>query len=217
MFLQIFLWVLGGVVFATIPFKPLVKGDAFVVPPAPINLPLGWQANLAELSVQARSVSARDSAQGPLIRVDIAGEALWFYGDGRAVGVADSSRVATFASKLYRGTGVLQEVRWLENSETQMLGLVDEMSGQGNVWQATFDDARLYFGAQGQYLKVRTDYWVWYDALWRLHIMDYGEGENFNNNLLRFFAWFSFVFVMSGLVLSFYAFRRTARQLSSIG
>lgn len=211
-FAQIFLWVLGGVVFASVPFNAWVKGGDYVLKTPVVTLPQGW-SDLLILHGQpergVKAVRAVASAQGPLIELSLQDGYLWLDSRGLAVGRADALAISSLASELYIGQGQLQEVRWIDQREPQLLGLVDELSGQTGFWQAKFDDARLYFSAQGEYLKVRTDYWVWYDALWRLHIMDYGEGEDFNNTLLRVFAWLTFSFVLTGLVLSFYAFRRT--------
>ncbi|WP_390591984.1 hypothetical protein [Simiduia litorea] len=210
-FAQIFLWVLGGVVFATVPFTSLVKGGDFVALPASPALTeegLALVFNSLLVSEAPTSVQAIASAQGPLMKVTYADEQRWISASG-PVGVADALQVRAFAEALYRGETQLQDVRWVAEAEPQLFGLVDELSGRTGVWQAKFGDARLYFSAQGEYLKVRTNYWVWYDALWRLHIMDYGDGDNFNNTALRIFTWFAFCFVLTGLVLSFYAFRRT--------
>ena len=70
----------------------------------------------------------------------------------------------------------------------------------------------MYFdGPTGRYLTVRNDYWVVFDALWRLHIMDYSEGEDFNNWFLRLFSLLAIVFALSGAVLSISALRRAIR------
>ena len=207
-FAQIFLWVLGGVVFATIPFTALVKGGDYVLSPGPLAMPANWP-NLVGKVGGVQSASAVASAQGPLIKLELVGGQRWLNHQGVEVGRADALAVANFAEQLYIGAGELKAVRWLDQTEPQLLGLVDELSGQTGVWQAVFDDARVYLNSRGEYLKVRTNYWVWYDALWRLHIMDYGDGDNFNNTLLRIFTWLAFCFVLTGLVLSFYAFRRT--------
>jgi hypothetical protein len=55
---------------------------------------------------------------------------------------------------------------------------------------------------------VRNHFWVFYDAMWRLHIMDYSAGKDFNNKLLIFFVVLSFVFALSGLVLTLSSIKR---------
>ena len=69
------------------------------------------------------------------------------------------------------------------------LGLVAETGDPGGVRRAQFDDAlstRIYLsGCTGEFLTAHIEAWVWYDFFWRLHNMDYAEGEDFNGTLLR--------------------------------
>lgn len=210
-FLQIFLWVLGGIFFATVPFKSWVKGGDFVAPPGPVVLPSNWLAGVSDL-VDIRSLQALPSAQGTLLQVQTETGELWRTPAGSPAPEATAAQVAQYAQQLYTGPAAEPAVRWLAASESRFLGLVDETGGRAGLWVADFDGIRLYFGPRGNYRLVRSDYWVWYDALWRLHIMDYGAGNDFNNTLLRVFAWLAFVFVLTGLVLSFSAFRRTVAK-----
>ena len=72
---------------------------------------------------------------------------------------------------------------------------------------------RLYFaGRSGELLAVRNDAWVVYDFFWRLHLMDYAGGEDFNNTLLRVSAVAVIGLVITGLVLSALALRRSWRR-----
>jgi hypothetical protein len=72
---------------------------------------------------------------------------------------------------------------------------------------------RLYFdNRSGELLTVRTEAWVVYDFFWRLHVMDYSHGEDFNNFLLRASAVAAFGLVVTGLVLMGFALRRTWRR-----
>ncbi len=81
-----------------------------------------------------------------------------------------------YAQRWYSGPGQLSEVRLVPGSETRCPGLVDELYG-------------------------RNDVWVFYDAMWRLHIVDYQSGDNFNNVLLRIAAMLTLAFMLSGLML----------------
>ena len=96
------------------------------------------------------------------------------------------------------------------------LGLVRELGARRDAWVARFDDAlgtRLYFdGRSGELLAVRNEAWVWYDFFFRLHVMDYSEGEDFNNPLLRAAASAALLLVLTGLTLSALALRRAWRQ-----
>jgi uncharacterized iron-regulated membrane protein len=95
------------------------------------------------------------------------------------------------------------------------LGIVREMGEKQNVWQVQFSDrlgSRMYFDAHsGEFLAARNESWVLYDFLWRLHVMDYSNGEDFNNSLLRFASIAALFLTMTGLVLSALAIGRSLR------
>lgn len=212
MFAQLTLWIVGGVIFAVVPFEAITKSGAVATKPG-VTLPAGWARHLIAADMAGVSkVEAFASAYGPALRVQgkDASVAL-LAADGRPVPAANAAVIARFAASVYHGDGRLVAVRKIERPELR-LGIVDELYGQTGVWQARFDDAygtRLYFaGDSGEYLKARNDYWVLYDLFWRLHVMDYQEGENFNNWLLRVAAIASLLFAASGLVLSWNAARR---------
>jgi len=84
-------------------------------------------------------------------------------------------------------------------------------SGKTGLWQVSFDDtwnSRLYFSAKdGEFYRVRNDAWVMYDFFFRLHIMDYNTGEEFNNNLLRAFSILSVVVTITGIIMLIYSVR----------
>ena len=94
--------------------------------------------------------------------------------------------------------------------------LVQETGGRGKLWRVGFDDSqqtRLYFdAASGEFVTARTEAWVWYDLAWRLHIMDYGGGEDFNNPLLRAAAPLALLLVLAGTVLTVQAAWRARRK-----
>jgi hypothetical protein len=123
--------------------------------------------------------------------------------------------VGPFAQSLYVGPGRLLAVQRLAEAPTR-LGLVKELAGRKNLWLARFDDplqTRLYFdGTGGELVAVRTEAWVLYDFFWRLHVMDYGDGEDFNNPLLRGFALAALALVLTGTVLVGLALARNARR-----
>ena len=95
------------------------------------------------------------------------------------------------------------------------LWIVEETGGRGDLWRVQFDDAlgtRLYFdGPSGEFLTHRNEAWVWYDFFWRLHIMDYAEGEDFNGTLLRGASIVAWGLVIAGAVLAVLAIRRRWR------
>ncbi|UTH76466.1 hypothetical protein [Chromobacterium sp. IIBBL 290-4] len=211
MFAQLLLWILGGAVFALIPFNSLTKSGAVVSAPK-VALPAGWRQSLQALPAEARDIDSFVSARGPAWKAKVGDATLLLdASSGKALPIADAESVSRFARQLYRGEGKLNAMRKIAAGEVR-LGMVDELYGQKNVWQASFDDwqrTRLYFdGASGEYLKARNELWVLHDFFWRLHVMDYSAGEDFNNALLRAASLLALAFALSGMVLTWNAARR---------
>lgn len=73
------------------------------------------------------------------------------------------------------------------------------------VWQVTFDDlagTTFYIQqATGQIVTRRHNVWRAFDWMWRLHIMDYDDGENVANPLLLVLAVLAIVAIISGILL----------------
>jgi uncharacterized iron-regulated membrane protein len=221
-FIQVGLWVAGGLTFAALPFESVVKGGAVAAPPPRPAFPEAWAEHLAFHGADLgtlHGLAAHHSSQGLLLELQGASESRWVrMEDGSPAQRPDADQVGTYARSLYLGDGEYIGSRFLAGTEFRVLGLVDELYGRTGVWQASFDDflgTRLYFdGDTGRFLTVRNDAWVFYDAMWRLHIMDYRGGEDFNNRLLLVFAVLAAVFVVSGAILTWNALRRA---LASVG
>jgi hypothetical protein len=220
-FIQVSLWIIGGLAFAAIPFDSVVKGGAVMLPAAKPRFPDNWADLVAQHKGDVwfpKSISSHNSSQGLLLKLEGEFETRWLrMSDGRRARPPQAESIAAYAQQLYAGSGVLVGTRFIDEPQYRYLGLVDELYGRANVWQASFDDSyntRLYFtGDNGRYLTVRNDFWVFYDAMWRLHIMDYRGGEDFNNLLLLVFAILSTIFTISGLILTYGAAKRGIGRL----
>lgn len=215
---QLLAWMLGGLVFAWVPFQAWIKGgDALVKPQQ--ALPAGWAQALAAAPTGAAdpvlSLRSVATAGGPALLLRRAGGAQWLAAAGGDLPRADAASVGRFARSLYRGPGALADVQRLDQVPSR-LGIVRELGERQGVWRARFDDAlatRMYFdGRSGEFLAVRNDSWVLYDFFWRLHVMDYREGEDFNNTLLRASATAAFALLATGAVLVTLALRRAWRR-----
>lgn len=82
----------------------------------------------------------------------------------------------------------------------------EEISGRGlPLWQIElkgWDNTTIYISQKsGEVQYVRHNRWRIFDLLWRLHIMDYTEGEDVGNKLLIFTTVLSFLAAITGLVL----------------
>ena len=201
-FLQVTFWVVGGLTFAVIPFDTIIKGGAVIAsPPTPTIMP----AELTKLGMQLPSDTPLDhfavhaSSQGAITEVRTMQGTKWLrLVDGELAIPPLAEDITRFALTLYRGDAALVGARYLD------------------VWQGAFDDSRntrLYSeGTTGRYLTVRNDAWVFYDAMWRLHIMDYSDGDDFNNTLLRVLTPLALLFVLSGILLTWTAAKRAVRN-----
>jgi hypothetical protein len=80
------------------------------------------------------------------------------------------------------------------------------------LWRVDFDDhgsTALYVSPDDGYLITRRHtFWRIFDFAWMLHIMDYEERADVNNNLLRIAASLGLVLSGLGLWLLFFSFKR---------
>lgn len=219
--LQVLVWVAGGVVFSLVPFTSWVKGGDTVKPPT-VVLPAGWAERVAPaLQDAARlgdvaTVAAVATPQGPALRLSYRGShpPVIVPADGSAWTPPDKATVQRFASSIYQGQAAVAAVDHLV-TVPRRLGIVTETGGRGDLWRVSFDDAlatRIYMsGSTGEFVTSRNEAWVWYDFFWRLHIMDYAGGEDFNGTLLRAASVSAFGLVLAGAVLAALAVRRRWR------
>lgn len=216
--LQVLAWVGGGLVFSWLPFKAWVKGEDFVRRPAQV-LPADWAAAVARQLAQpglapVTAVQSVVTAGGPALRLRHEKGETWLRADGSAFEPPDAAAVERFARSLYAGPPVALQVQRLDEVPRRAL-IVREAPAGVPLWRARFDDAigtRLYIGAaHGDLVAVRNDAWVLYDFFWRLHLMDYGEGEDFNHLLIRAASLAGFALAFTGAVLALRAAWRAWR------
>lgn len=219
-FVQMILWIAGGLTFALLPFESVVKGGAVAAPAPHPTFPADWSQRLAA-QLQAPGIvgmAAHDSSQGLLLELRGEDDTRWLRMDNGIMAQRPArEQIEVYATTLYRGDGVPSGTQqYLDQPERRYLGLVDELYGITDVWQVSFDDSlgtRLYFdGETGRYLLMRNNFWVFYDAMWRLHIMDYSGGDDFNNKLLTVFVLLAAVFAISGLILTLGGLKRLWRK-----
>lgn len=218
--LQVVAWVLGGLLFAWLPFQAWVKlGDAVARPQA--ALPAQWAQALATAALPpypVLSASSVTTARGPAWQLKHAqGPDTWLDATGATLAPPDEAAVRRFAQSLYRGPGHLATVQQLDQPPSSLL-IVREAGARRGLWVARFDDTlrtRLYIdGKTGQLVAARSHAWVLYDFFWRLHVMDYSEGEDFNNPLLRAASLAAWALVVSGAALLTLSLRRWRRARS---
>lgn len=214
--LQVLAWLAGGMVFSWLPFKTWVKAEDSVARPQQ-PLPPDWAEAVAQhLRQQPQAgpvlaVASVATAQGPALRLRRAGGESWISASGGPHPPPDAAAAERFARSLYKGTGRLLQAERLSEVPVRW-GIVREAPPRRALWRVSFDDAlatRLYLdAASGELLAVRTEAWVWYDFFWRLHLMDYVEGEDFNHGLIRAAALAALALAITGAVLAVLALRR---------
>ena len=83
----------------------------------------------------------------------------------------------------------------------------------GPVWQIVFADegeTRLYIDPDSGVVRGRrSDTWRLFDFFWKLHVMDYDDGADFNHPLLIGAAFLGVLVSMAGLVILFFRMRRS--------
>jgi hypothetical protein len=214
--LQVLAWVSGGLLFAWLPFEPWVKGGDVLQRPALAltALPPALQG-LDPAGVTA--ITAVATPRGTAWRVRLDGQAQPVYRliSGAAWVAPEVGELRAFARALAPSLGEPVAVERLAKVPRR-LGIVDEVGGRGDVWRVRYADTlgtRLYLDGQGgEFIALRNEAWVWYDFFWRLHIMDYGGGEDFNNAWLRAASLLAWGLVLAGALLSVLALRRARRR-----
>ena len=85
------------------------------------------------------------------------------------------------------------------------------------AWAVTFEhptNTTIYVSSEfGKVESFRNNKWRLFDFLWMIHTMDYKERDNFNNWLLRGFALFGLLTILSGFVLFWVSRRRKRKKL----
>lgn len=129
---------------------------------------------------------------------------------GTALPAVSESEAASIAAFHYAGEASIKAVTRIESNpptEIQFASLP--------LWRIDFDDAwgsSFYIDpATGRFVTRRHTLWRVFDFLWMLHIMDYDERDNVNNNLLRGATIAALMFALSGLWLLYFRFRPRRR------
>ena len=208
---QVLLWIMGGLVMSAIPIER-VRGEHKVAErPDPAFAPAG----LLPLADAARAASAPTLSAVSLGTV--LGQDVWRLTTPEGVVTVDARSGAVLspfgreaalaiARADYAGPGAPMVATLLTDPPP-------EYGRPGPVWRVRFDDAgatTLYVDpASGAVRARRSSTWRFYDFFWRLHVMDYDDGADFNSPLLVTAAGASLLFAASGLVILVIRTRRS--------
>lgn len=200
---QVLFWVLGGLVMTAIPIER-VRSEHRVAEAAPAPLELASvlapaeaaaRAGVAPVAAQLKStprgaVWTLTPAEGTPVVVSAA--------TGAALPALDPDEARALARDAYRGDGRPVSARLLEAAP-------QETGREGPLWRVDFDDAEkttFYLAPDtGEVVTRRSDLWRFYDFFWRLHIMDWRTGDDFNHPLIVIATALTLSVVVTGFVL----------------
>lgn len=203
---QLSFWIISGIYFSWIPLDT-VRGRDMAnkkeVPNLQIGktIPLKDVKGLDELIIQEVRLVTSPSSQ-LLYKVRTATEWLSFDAEsGEKLPVLSEAEISEIAKRDYRENAIVKSIQLVKEHAPQ------EFKGALPVYLVEMDDFRgtnLYFDpTTGETLARRNHYWRVFDFLWMLHILDFGERDNFNNSLLRAFSLLSILIVASGYGIYF--------------
>ncbi len=216
--LQLLAWSLGGLYFTLFDIDE-IRGtaDAAESAPVPIQLP----EVLADAGAVARAAGQQVFAAVLATR---RGRTVWELQarDGRPLVLADPSTgdlIAPVTSNEARRIALADFIHeaqvvkavWIESDPP-----VEFRGGRLPVWQVVLDHPKkvnLYIDpVNGEVLSRRSRKWRIFDFFWMLHIMDYGEREDFHHPLLTAAALLAVLSALSGILLWGYRIFRPRRR-----
>lgn len=208
--LQVLGWVLGGLVMTAIPIE-IVRSEHRLMeaakPPLPVGRLLDHAAAGRAAGVQPVEAALKQTPRGTFWVLKDAG------GETRAVDAATGrpmprltkDEAVRIAGSLYQGPGRAVAARWYDEAP-------QETGKEGPLWRIDFDDPEgtaFYLSPEtGELLSRRSNVWRFYDFFWRIHILDFKDGEDFNHPLLIGAAALTLPMVVTGFVLLWIRLRR---------
>ena len=210
--IQILFWVMGGLVMSALRLEA-VRSEHLTAKQEPVAL--DHQANLFPVTQMLENqqpatvtgVTLTTFLSQPVYRLETsAGPQLLDATTGRTLSPLPEATVRAIALADYAGAADIRGVEWVDTPALEYRGR------DLPLWRVRFDDERdttLYISpATGQVVARRNDLWRIFDFVWMLHIMDYQEREDFNHPLLVTTAATALLFVITGMFMLRYSFRR---------
>lgn len=202
---QLLLWTLSGVYFAFIDidyvrgnqFKR--SGDAVAFNFSDIDLP----------AIPAMELTLKERLPGEVIIGLMTEEGtLWLDRKGEVLKPLTVEQAITLASSATHLTP--DRAEWLDSDVAG-----SEYRGAAlplwQLWDSESPARIAYMDAlSGDVVAVRHDAWRWWDLLWSLHIMSYGDRDTIGTWLLKLFSLLALATAVLGLWL-FFQTRRSAK------
>lgn len=212
---QMLFWVGGGLVMTLLPIEK-VRSEHRVAEATATALDPGGLMGAAE-AARAAGVAAfskaeiRTTRRGPVWTLTpVEGEPVTVSAvDGRALAPLDGREARRLAALAYSGPGTPVAAAFLPEAP-------EETGRKGALWRVDFDDAErtsFYLSPEtGEVLTRRSELWRFFDLMWRLHAMDWDDGEDFNHPLIVVTAAAATIVVLSGFVLLWFRMRPARRR-----
>ncbi|PQZ82778.1 MULTISPECIES: PepSY domain-containing protein [unclassified Brevundimonas] len=201
--IQVLFWVGGGLVMTAIPIET-VRSEHRIKTPPPIALPLDRALPLAEVArlsgVSPMRAELKTTQRGPAwVLTSTDGKPVVLAADtGRPFGAMTASEASHLAVAAYRGQAAPSPAVLLDQAPK-------ETGRDGPLWRVDFHDAErttFYLSPEtGEVVTRRSGVWRIYDFFWRLHILDFKTGENFNHPTLVAITALTLGVAITGIIL----------------
>lgn len=203
MSLPLFLWVLSGCYFVWLDLA-YIRGDHYVQPYSPIKV--GERAvplsKFTSLMQNAHKVETVMIANSPFYRIH--------HGQTVTLINANSGKNLNQITRA-QAIDIAQSVISNNPAKINFHALFIEQQAPSEiaarhlpVWRVSFDDrvnSTIYISAKtGSIVARRHDFWRIFDLFWRIHIMDYDDGENVNNWFLLLSTIIALIAILSGVI-----------------
>ncbi|MCF6225795.1 MAG: PepSY domain-containing protein [Xanthomonadales bacterium] len=212
---QLLLWTVSGFYFALIPIEEirgehlavsaksfeLASLESFQAPGLALNGFMSQHPTAVISSVSLAHMRGRDVYRIQALIDDKPHNRLIDARTGAPVAMMQAKEAELIASQLITFSAVADQVDFIEaaDADAEFRGRVLPIY---SLYYGDESNFNLYLDAwTGELVARRTTYWRIFDFLWMLHIMDYDDRSDFNNNLLRVFALSTVFFVISGFAL----------------
>ncbi|MND75438.1 hypothetical protein D3C80_670560 [compost metagenome] len=201
--IQVLFWVGGGLVMTAIPIET-VRSEHRIKTPPPVALPLDRALPLAEVArlsgVSPMRAELKTTQRGPAwVLTSTDGKPVVLAADtGRPFGAMTASEASHLAVAAYRGQAAPSPAVLLDQAPK-------ETGRDGPLWRVDFHDAErttFYLSPEtGEVVTRRSGVWRIYDFFWRLHILDFKTGENFNHPTLVAITALTLSVAITGIIL----------------
>ena len=212
---QVLFWVGGGLLMTMMPIEKVRSEHRVAAAPAtaidPARVIGAAEAARAAGVAAFGKAEIRVTRRGPVWTLTpVGGDPVTVSAvDGRPLPPLDGAEARRLAALGYAGPGQPVSATFLPEAP-------EETGREGPLWRVDFDDrerTRFYLSPEtGEVLTRRSELWRFFDLLWRLHVMDWDDGEDFNHPLIIVTAAATTVIVLSGFVLLWFRLRPARRR-----